>query len=182
MNPLGNNPAFDKLLEYDKRSSRFAPGGKNSEGQSEEWSGVTFVLLGQRLACNINRISEILPCPPSTPVPGAKSWIVGLANVRGELLTVVDLAWYLSGERSAVSSSSRLLTASLNKAPIGLLVDEVSGQRHFLDSDAVPAEFSDTDPLQKVVSKQHRLGTETWHELDLDKLFNAAEFLNGAAD
>ena len=75
-----------------------------------------------------------------------------------------------------------LLTASLNKAPIGLLVDEVSGQRHFLDSDAVPAEFSDTDPLQKVVSKQHRLGTETWHELDLEKLFNAAEFLNGAAD
>ena len=97
------------------------------------------------------------------------------------MLTVIDLARYLTGVRSPLKSSSRLLATSLNKAPIGLLIDEVYGQRHFLDSEAAAAELPEDSPLRGVVSKQHRLGSETWHELDLDRLFNSAEFLNGAA-
>jgi twitching motility protein PilI len=182
MKGIGKNTAFAKLLEYEKRSTDFTPGARNSQGQSDEWSGVTFGMGDARLACNIDRISEILPCPQSTPVPGAKPWIIGLANVRGELLTVVDLSWYLTGIRSPLTNSSRLLASSLNKAPIGLLIDEVFGQRHFLDSDAVPAELPEDSPLSDIVGKQHQLGTETWHELDLDQLFNSAEFLNGAAN
>jgi twitching motility protein PilI len=181
MNQIGKNGAFAKLLEYEKRSARFAAGSNGSSGPSEEWSGVTFSLGDVRLACNIERIGEILPCPQATPVPGAKPWIVGLANVRGELLTVIDLARYLTGVRSPIKGSSRLLATSLNKAPIGLLIDEVFGQRHFLDSDAIDADLPEDSPLGSIISKQHQTGSETWHELDLDRLFNSAEFLNGAA-
>ena len=124
----GTNSAFAKLLEYEKRSRSFEPDLASAGTPENEWSGITFSLGSARLACNIGRISEILPCPPSTPVPGAKDWIVGLANVRGELLTVIDLGHFLSGERSPVSTSSRLLATTLNKAPIGLLIDEVFGK------------------------------------------------------
>ena len=124
MTTLSNNTAFLKLLEYEKRATGFTPGSRHGSGPSDEWSGVVFSVGESRLACNIDRIGEILPCPQSTPVPGAKPWIIGLANVRGELLTVVDLSWYLSGVRTPLSNSSRLLSASLNKAPIGMLVDE----------------------------------------------------------
>ena len=182
MTTTGNNTAFAKLLEYEKRASRFKPGGQTGSGPSDEWSGIVFGIGDSRLACNTNRVSEILPCPASTPVPGAKPWIIGLANVRGELLTVVDLGWYLTGTRSPVNNSSRLLAASLNKAPIGLMIQEVFGQRHFLDSDAVPAELEEDSPLNGVVARKHLLGQETWHELDLDRLFTSPEFLNGAAE
>lgn len=181
MNPIGKNSAFAKLLEYEKRGARFEAGGRSGSGPSEEWAGITFGLGDTRLACSIERITEILPCPPATPVPGAKPWIVGLANVRGELLTVIDFARYLTGARSQVRPNSRVLATTLNKAPIGLLVDEVFGQRHFLDSEATPAELPDDSAMRQVVSKRHQLGSETWHELDLDSLFNSAEFLNGAA-
>ena len=177
----GKNSAFAKLLEYERRSAKFKPGRKDGGGSGDEWSGVTFSVGDSQLACNISRISEILSCPQSTPVPGSKPWIIGLANVRGELLTVVDLAWFLTGARTPITVRSRLLTASLNKAPIGLLIDEVYGQRHFLDSDAAPAELPDDSPLRGIVSKRHQLGAETWHELNIDYLFNSAEFLNGAA-
>jgi twitching motility protein PilI len=179
---MGKNTAFAKLLEYEKRSAKFSPGSGGSGGLSEEWSGVTFSAGDSRMACNISRISEILPCPQSTPVPGAKPWIIGLANVRGELLTVVDLSWFLNGTRTPVTARSRLLTTNLNKAPIGLLINEVFGQRHFLDSDAVLIEKDSSGPLKGLVDKQHHLGTETWLELNLDQLFNSAEFLNGAAE
>lgn len=182
MTTIGNNTAFQKLREYEKRASGFTPGSKKGGGPSDEWSGVVFGMGEARLACRINRVGEILPCPPSTPVPGAKPWILGLANVRGELLTIVDLSWYLSGSRTPITAESRLLSSTLNKAPIGLLVDEVYGQRHFLDSDAVAADLSDDSPLASVVEKRHELGSERWHELDLDRLFTQPEFLNGAAD
>ena len=181
MNLNGKNAAFAKLLEYEKRSAKFTPGAGSSDGASEEWSGVTFSVGDTHMACNIERISEILPCPQATPVPGAKAWIIGLANVRGELLTVVDLCWFLTGVRTPLTARSRLLTANLNKAPIGLLIDEVFGQRHFLDRDAVPAQLDEDSAMDSIVSKQHNLGSESWMELNLDQLFNSAEFLNGAA-
>jgi len=182
MNLNDNNAAFAKLLDYEKRSADYSPGIGSGDGASEEWSGVTFSVGDTKMACNIDRISEILSCPQATPVPGAKPWIIGLANVRGELLTVVDLSWFLSGVRTPVTARSRLLAANLNKAPIGLLIDEVFGQRHFLDSDAVPAELEEGSPLERIVSKQHNLGSESWQELNLDQLFNSPEFLNGAAE
>lgn len=178
----GQNAAFAKLLEYEKRSANFSPGAGKGAGPAEEWSGVTFGVGEARMACNINRIHEILPCPPSTPVPGAKKWITGLANVRGELLTVVDLPRFLTGVRSPVTARSRLLATSLNKAPIGLLIDEVFGQRHFLESDSGPVELPEDSAFRGIVSRQYTIGSETWQELNLDQLFNSTEFLNGAAD
>jgi twitching motility protein PilI len=182
MKPNGKNSAFAKLVEFDRRSTGYTPGQKDGEGPSREWSGVTFGVGDFRMTCNIDRISEILPCPQATPVPGAKSWIVGLANVRGELLTVVDLAWFLTGTRTPLTKRSRLLATSLNKAPIGLLIDEVFGQRHFLDDDARQAELPEDSPMTGIVNRQYQLGSEFWHELDLNHLFNSTEFLNGAAN
>lgn len=177
----GTNAAFSKLLEYDKRSVSFNPHTQSGDGPSQEWTGVTFGLGGGSMTCNIQRIGEIIPCPASTPVPGAKSWILGLANVRGELLTIVDLKQFLTGEKTATGPRTRLLTTNMNKAPIGLMIDEVFGQRHFIDSDAVEAELKADSALNGLVSRQYVMGSETWHELDLDQLFNSPEFLNGAA-
>ena len=42
---------------------------------------------------------------------------------------------------------------------IGLLIDEVFGQRRFLDSDAEPAELEEDSPLHRLVSRRHRVGT-----------------------
>jgi len=177
----GDRAAFRKLQEYQRRSESFKPGNSATGTHSQEWSGVTFRLRESQLACNIDRIQEILPVQAATPVPGAKPWILGLANVRGNLMTMVDLGWFLSGEPTKVTASSRLLATGPHKSPVGLLIDEVFGQRHFLNSDAQEAELPEDSPLSNLVHNQHQLGNEFWQELDLDRLFNTAEFLNGAA-
>jgi twitching motility protein PilI len=174
--------AFEKLQEYEQRSDAFTPGQGQSGGTLGEWSGITFRLGDTRLACDSDRVLEILPFPQATPVPGSKPWILGLANVRGALVTVVDLAWFLTGKRSSLSVRSRLLSAQLHKAPVGLLIDEVFGQRHFLNEDATEAGLDEDSPLQWLVTQKHKVGAETWHELDLDQLFSSQDFLNGAAD
>lgn len=183
--PASNNShrqAFQKLLEYARRGDDFEPGANTGTGQSDQWSGVTFRLGEDRLACNIGRVQEILQPPAATSVPGSKPWILGLANVRGALMTVVDLPWFLTGKPSQLTARSRVLATSLHKAPLGLLIDEVFGQRHFLASDASEPELAADSPLHAVVRHKHQVGSETWHELDLDRLFRSPEFVNGAAN
>jgi len=175
------NLAFTKLLEYQERASAFEPGKGRGEKALGETTGVIFSLGEHRLTCNVDQVREFLPLPPYTPVPGTKTWILGLGNVRGDLVTIVDLGWFMLGRRTKVSLRSRLLLASLRGRPVGLLVDEVFGQRNFVEGDARPARLAPQSPLQGYVKRQHRSGSETWLELDLDILFTTADFLNGAA-
>jgi twitching motility protein PilI len=176
-----NRAAFVRLQEYARRGEVFQPGSSNNNSLAHEWSGVTFRLGESRLACNIERVQEILTPPAATPVPGAKPWILGLANVRGSLMTVVDLAWFLTGKRSPITAHSRLLSTSLHKAPVGLLIDEVFGQRHFIEAEASDSDLGGASVLGGLVKRKHQVGKEEWHELELDRLFNSQEFLNGAA-
>jgi len=175
------NASFDKLLNYEQRSLEFEPGQNAGEEHSGEWAGVTFRIGDSRLVCGIDQVHEFLPIPAFTPVPGTKPWILGLANMRGELLTIVDLAWFLNGQRSDVSMRTRLLAATLRGRPIGLLVDEVFGQRHFVSDEGKKPRMPKTSPLKNFVHTQYRSGKEVWQELDLESLFSTSEFLNGAA-
>lgn len=175
------NASFEKLLDYEQRSLAFEPGRAKGQSGVDEWAGVIFRLGDVRLTCRIDDVSEFLPIPSFTPVPGTKPWILGLANVHGDLLTIIDLAWFLHGERTKVTMRTRLLAATLRGRPVGLLVDEVFGQRQFLNSEGKGTRLPKRSPIRNYVHKQHRSGKEVWQELDLDSLFSTAEFLNGAA-
>ena len=175
------NASFDKLQDYEQRSQAFEPGQAEGKENSGEWAGVIFRIGDARLACSIEQAHEFLPVPAFTPVPGTKSWILGLANVRGDLLTVVDLAGFLHGEKSTISMRTRVLAATLRGRPVGLLVDEVFGQRQFVSDEGKKPRLAKDSPLKSFVHKQYRSGKDVWQELDLETLFSTSEFLNGAA-
>ena len=176
------NASFEKLQDYEQRSLVFEPGQVDGRQDSGEWAGVIFRMGDVRLACNVRQVHEFLPIPPFTPVPGTKSWILGLANVGGDLLTIVDLEWFITGKRSTVTMRARLLTATLRGRPIGLLVDEVFGQRHFVSDESTRPNLAKSSPLRNYVHKQYRSGKDVWKEFDLESLFSTSEFLIGAAD
>jgi twitching motility protein PilI len=173
--------SFNKLLDYERRAPGFQPDKGEGVKRRGEWAGVTFSLGETRLACSVDRVHEFLPPPPVTRVPGTKPWILGLANVRGDLITIVDLSHYLDGERTAITVRSRLLAASLRGRPVGLLVDEVFGQRSFTSDEAAQPNISETSPLHAFINKQYKTHQEIWQVLDLDALFSTPDFLNGAA-
>ena len=144
-----DNTAFLKLLEYEQRSLAYEPQEGAGNLRSGEWIGVVFRIGEIRLTCSIDHMHEFLPVPHYTPVPGAKPWILGLASVRGDLLTVVDLAWFLTGERTLTTIRTRLLAANLRGQPVGLMVDEVFGQRHFVLRDGKQPRLPAKSPLKR---------------------------------
>ncbi|NIM71157.1 MAG: chemotaxis protein CheW [Xanthomonadales bacterium] len=173
---------FEKLLHYQTRAAEYEPGRGSGEMKRGEWVGVIFRMADARVTCGIDHVHQFLPLPPITPVPGTKPWLMGLANVRGELMTVIDLPGFLSGKSSTATGRSRLLAATLRDRPLGLMVDEVFGQRHFVADDVGESTLAESSPLRPYVRQQRRSGKETWQELDLDILLRDPDFLNGAAN
>lgn len=119
---------FIELLRLAKR------GNKNyvtTENEVNRWSGIAFEMMGQYFVAPLGEVTEVIYPPKYTPVPNTQSWVMGLANIRGRLLSVADLAQYISGHRSQFSPTQKVLCISHNDHYVGLVVDQVLGIQHF---------------------------------------------------
>lgn len=110
--------------------------GRNDPNQ-EDWLGVVFELAGERMVAPLGEISEILAFPELTAMPLTEPWMLGVANVRGRLLPLTDLAQFL-GVQSRERLKNRKVMV-IDKAGIfsGILVDQVIGIQRFLGTQYV---------------------------------------------
>ena len=115
---------FELLREIDRRARAAAQGQPESIAAGAEWVGVAFRLGGEAFLLAREETREVLAYPASvTRVPGARPWIRGLSNVRGQLLPVIDLRAFLGAGATSVTRSSRVLLANHREVPAGLVVD-----------------------------------------------------------
>ena len=70
-------------------------------------------------------------------MPGAQPWLLGVANVRGNLLPIVDLKQFLEGERTVLHESQRVLLVRQPGGDVAVLIDELYGQRSFNEQQQV---------------------------------------------
>lgn len=97
----------------------------------EYWSGIGFTMDGVKYVSPIAEVSEILPVPRYTRVPGVMGWMKGIANVRGRLLPIMDLIGYFNHKSALQEKRRRLLVLDYGDVYSGLVVDEVMGMQHF---------------------------------------------------
>ena len=125
---------------------------------------------------------EVLGVPsPLTRVPGAKPWLRGLANVRGQLLPVLDLRQFLGSGITPATRNTRVLVVNHREIPAGLMVDEVLGFRRFPES-----EFTGDVPptvvrCERYLAGAFRRGDEHWPVLSLRTLVESPSFQDAAA-
>lgn len=171
---------FDLLIEIERRS-RLAAAGQTAGGTvQEEWVGVGFRVGGHLFVTAREDIREILTVPGVTRVPGSKGWLRGLANVRGQLLPVIDLQQFLGGPQTPQSRGARVMAVNHPDIPAGLLVDEVRGFRRFTE-----AERSEQPPdagpgYEPFLGGAYQRGEETWGILSLKDLVESPVFLQAA--
>jgi twitching motility protein PilI len=176
----------DKPFELLRELERFARSALSGQGQDaaneREWVGVAFRMSAENFLVAREETREVLGFPASvTRVPGAKAWIRGVANVRGQLLPIVDLRAFLGGGVTSVTRSSRVLVANHREVPAGLLVDEVQGFRRFADN-----EFGGTVPptiirCERYLAGAFRRGADSFPVFSLRSLLESTEFLQAAA-
>lgn len=83
---------------------------------------------GRHWLLKLDDAGEIIPVPELTPVPLTKSWFLGLVNVRGVLVSVVDLSLFAGSAPTMRTPEARIvLAADRWQARAGLLVDRMLG-------------------------------------------------------
>lgn len=172
---------LEVLQSLELRSKQNAFGLPQQIDVKNTWDGVGFMLGQTRLVAAMDEVLEILKMPPMTYVPGAKSWVKGIANVRGTLLPIMDLKGFMGKTLVDVDRRSRVLVVRHKGIAAGLLVDEVLGMQHFFEE-----EFkAGSKGLDEVVARYvegvyHQRGTD-WSVFGFHRLLETAEFLQVAA-
>jgi len=89
---------------------------------------------------DMNKAGEIVTAPPITPVPWTKPWYLGLANVRGRLIGVIDLMRLGGGAPIAPEDAQQLVVFNEElKVNVGLLITRAFGLRNVKDLEALGA-------------------------------------------
>lgn len=174
---------FRLLQELDRRCRQAAAGRQQDAAleTGDEWVGVALVMGGRNILVNRDEIREVLPVPTVARVPGARAWLRGLANVRGQLLSVVDLNHLAGGQPTHVDRTSRVIAVKHPEIPAGLLVDEVRGFRRFQPDEAVDNQPEDLKgEFAGFLRGGFRRGEEYWAVLGLRDLVESQLFLQAA--
>jgi twitching motility protein PilI len=83
---------------------------------------------------DMNKAGEIVTAPPVTPVPWTKPWYLGLANVRGRLVGVIDIMRLAGGAPIAPEDAQQLIVFNEDlKFNVGLLITRAFGLRNLRD-------------------------------------------------
>jgi len=147
---------------------------------SNEWSGIAFQLGGNKLLAPMDQVVEILDMPALSSVPLTQPWVRGIANIRGNLLPVIDLNGYLGNELAQVTVKSRILVINYEGIYSGLIVDEVMGLKHFMEEEYTRDEVGVDALLQPYIDGGYRRNEQVWGVFSLFVLADSQQFLQAA--
>jgi len=180
--PLDPADPFGILAEYERLSLEHVPGLPEQLNAPGLWRGVGYRIGRQRLASGFEEVVEILPLPAVTPVPGAQPWMLGVANMRGNLLPVVDLKQFLEGERTVLHEGQRMLVVRQRGGDVAVLIDELYGQRTFNEPQRVDVEaLGAGERYRHFIERAYRLDDQPWAVFSLERLARTPEFRQAAA-
>lgn len=181
---VGAGDPFEALLGYERRSLAHVAGLPEQLDAPGLWRGVGYRIGGRRLASSFDEVVEILPMPQVTAVPGAQPWMLGVANIRGSLLPIVDLKQFLEGERTVLHEGQRVLIVRQPGGDVAVTIDELYGQRSFVEAQRVEdaaVEGIAQGRYAHFVDRAYRLAEADWAVFSLDRLARTPEFRQAAA-
>jgi twitching motility protein PilI len=173
---------FELLKELEKRSRSVTAGNAPEAAAGHEWVGVAFRIGGETFLVAREETREVLGYPAViTRIPGAKNWVKGLANIRGQLLPMLDLRQFLGSGATTPGRNTRIVVVNHREIPAGLIVDEVVGFRRFAEP-----EFNAEPPptvirCDSYLAGAFRRGGEVWPVLSLKSLVESQSFLQAAS-
>jgi len=119
------------LRELESRVRSTAVGLPEQEEIAESWSGIGFRIGEHYFVSPMSEVTELLRVPAFTRLPNVKSWVLGVSNIRGRLIPIVDLNIFFSYESSEPIRSRRILVIDQTEQSDGLVVDGVEGMQYF---------------------------------------------------
>jgi len=87
---------------------------------------VTFRLGNETYGLNVMQVREVLRYSEISPVPGAPSYVIGIINLRGNVVTVIDTRERFGLQTAELTDDTRIVILESENQVVGILVDSVA--------------------------------------------------------
>lgn len=137
---------------------------------------VTFKLETETYGINVMQVQEVLRYTEIAPVPGAPSYVLGIINLRGNVVTVIDTRSRFGLDKSDITDNTRVVIIEAEKQVIGILVDSVAEVVYLKTSEIDEAPNVGNDDSAKFIQGVSNRDSELLILVDLDQLLSDDEW------
>jgi purine-binding chemotaxis protein CheW len=112
-----------------ERAWKLAQKAGDDRTAEESVEVIEFMLAHERYAIEVRYVREVYPLKDLTPVPCAPSLVLGILNVRGQVISVTDVREFFDLPKKEITDLLRVLVVDNHSMELGIVADEVLGQR-----------------------------------------------------
>ncbi len=167
---MNEQSPFEMLSSLASRARLNAVDLPTAQATQTHRTCIGFNLLGQRFVTSLEEVSEMLRVPPATRVPDAKNFVIGVGNVRGRLMVLVDLALFFGQPSTLSKAQRRVLAVEDEEHLLGFIIDDSFGMQNF-PSDAYSENAEDVPEMfEKFVQGSYEIAGVHWPVMSLAAL------------
>lgn len=150
----------------------------NSENGSDDeiFQRVTFQLENETYGINVMQVQEILRYSEIAAVPGAPDYVLGIINLRGNVVTVIDTRSRFGLMPADITDNSRIVIIEAEKQVIGILVDSVAEVVYLKKSEIEVAPHVGTEESSQFIQGVTNRDDGLLILVDLNKLLSDDEW------
>ena len=150
------------------------PAEEKTSEEVVQW--VTFKLENEVYGVNVMQVQEVLRYTEIAPVPGAPDYVLGIINLRGNVVTVIDTRLKFGLMPAEVTDSSRIIIIEAEKQVVGILVDSVAEVVYLKASEIDPAPSVGTEESARFIQGVSNRKEDLLILVDLNKLLSDNEW------
>jgi purine-binding chemotaxis protein CheW len=147
---------------------------KQSNDPITQW--VTFFLDNEKYGIKVMQVQEVLRMTEIAPVPGAPHYVLGIINLRGNVVTVIDSRKRFGLPDKEPDDSTRIVIIEAGDHVVGILVDSVAEVVDLRASEIETAPNVGTDDSSKYIQGVSSQRQELLILVDVDKLLSDDEW------
>ncbi|MGR5066223.1 chemotaxis protein CheW [Photobacterium sp. DNB22_13_2] len=147
---------------------------EDSNDQVLQW--VTFQLEDETYGINVMQVREVLRYSEIAPVPGAPDYVLGIINLRGNVVTVIDTRSRFGLMPGEISDNTRIVIIEAEKQVIGILVDSVAEVVYLRSSEVDSTPSVGTEESAKFIQGVSNRDGQLLILVDLNKLLSDDEW------
>ncbi len=148
----------------------------SSAGVEQELRWVTFRLENEKYGINVMQVQEVLRVSEIAPVPGAPDYVLGIINLRGNVVTVIDTRKRFGLIPKEMDDSTRIVIIESDDQVVGILVDSVAEVVDLRVSEMEAAPNVGTEESAKFIQGVASHDNELLILVDLNRLLTDEEW------
>ena len=137
---------------------------------------VTFKLKDETYGINVMQVQEVLRVTEIAPVPGAPAYVLGIINLRGNVVTVVDTRSRFGLPPTEIDDASRIVIIESAGQVVGILVDSVAEVVELRQSEIDPTPSVGNDEGSRYIHGVATRDDDLLIVVDLNQLLTEAEW------